>query len=179
MQSRRKPLNADPLGGKQIAVIESILLTQAEVTIAIAGFASVAAALRRPLSVIQRQRIFVILATSLLQLFGCLVPLCLLAVGESDSEVWQTVSILYLVFSLALGIGVVYHGRTLSRAEMVTINLPLTIFVNSLALLLYGLLIVNLAFLPKPGFALYYLALLAGMTAMFVTFADVATRDDE
>ena len=93
--------------------------------------------------------------------------------------IWQTVSVLYLVFSLALGSGVVYHGRTFSRAEMATINLPRTIFVNSLALLLYGLLIVNLAFLPKPGFALYYLALLAGMTAMFVTFADVATRDDE
>ena len=54
--------------------VDSILLTHAEITVALAGFASVAAVLRRPLSPIQRQRFFSILFGALALVLGSLVP---------------------------------------------------------------------------------------------------------
>ena len=43
-----------------------------------------------------------------------------------------------------------------------------------------GLLVVNLLGVPTPGFGLYYAALLAGLAAIFLAFADVViTEDDE
>ena len=65
--------------------IDSILLTHAEVAVALAGFASVAAVLRRPLSPVHRQRFFAILFAALVLVLGSLVGIQGRIVGE---QIW-------------------------------------------------------------------------------------------
>lgn len=80
---------------------DTLLQTHAEVAIALAGFASVVAALTRPLSAFARQRFLSLLALSLLQVLGCLLPLWCLGLAEDWSVVWRLLSLLLLVLNLA------------------------------------------------------------------------------
>ena len=158
--------------------MDSILLTHAQVAVSLAGFASVAAVLQRPLSPVQRSRFITILFLSLLQILGGLVPVWLSALYVVDSELWRTTSALYLVASLVLGLVLLYPLRALGGrgSGMIVMNVSMTVIVWLLYLCAFGTLLVNLFASPAPGFVLYYASLIAGMITVFIAFADVATR---
>ena len=59
------------------------------------------------------------------------------------------------------------------------VNWPATYCIYGLGACTFILLLVNAWVVPEPGLGLYYAALLAGLAAVFVTFADVVVRDDE
>jgi hypothetical protein len=48
----------------------------------------------------------------------------------------------------------------------------------SLFAVIFAAHLANLFVIPTPGFQLYYAALLAGLTSIFLVSADVATRAD-
>jgi hypothetical protein len=160
--------------------VDSILLTHAEVAIALAGFASVAAVLQRPLSPVQRQRFLAILFAALLLVLGSLVPVWLLEVGVIGPVLWRIASAFLLVLSLIQCLVLVYLPlRKLGASSFVVINLPVTYLGYSLVAAVIGLLVVNLIGVPTPGFGLYYAALLAALASVFLAFADVVTIGDD
>ena len=159
--------------------VDSILLTHAEVTVALAGFASVAAVLRRPLSPIQRQRFFSILFAALALVLGSLVPLWLSEVEVVGPALWRTASAFLLVLVLAHIFAVLYLPlRTLGMRSLIVINMPVTYLVHGLVAAALGLLVINLVGVPTPDFGLYYAALLAGLVAVFFVFADAVVIGD-
>ena len=158
--------------------IDSILLTHAELAIALAGFASVAAVLRRPLSAIQRQRFFTILFSSLFQVSFSILPLWLAELEIAGSGLWRTASVLYLALMFPLLLFSVYLPlRKLGTHSFTVINLPATYISYGLIASLLGLLVANLM-VSAPGFGLYYAALFAGMCTTFLIFADVVVVGD-
>ena len=157
--------------------IDSILLTHAELSIALAGFASVAAVLRRPLSTIQRQRFFTILFSSLFQVFFSILPFWLAELEIAGSGLWRTASALYLALMFPLLLFAVYLPLRKVGASFAIINLPATYIVYGLVASVLGLLVANLL-VSAPGFGLYYAALFAGMTTAFLIFADVVVIGD-
>ncbi len=161
--------------------IDSILLTHAEVAVALAGFASVAAVLRRPLSPVQRQRFLVILFAALSLVMGSLVPVWLSELGVGDPACWRIASAFLLLLVLTHAFVLIYLPlRTLGASILRVINLPVTYVGYGLMAAMLGLLVVNLLGVPTPGFGLYYASLLAGLAAIFLAFADVViTEDDE
>jgi hypothetical protein len=156
-----------------------LLQTHAEVAIALAGFASVIAALGRPLSPLGRQRFFALLALAMIQVAGCLLPLWGLRFEEHPLGSWQILSAIILVLSSArLWWLVILPGRELGRAESIIIS-PLanriTWFLGIGALVLF---FSNAAGVPfDPGFDLYYAGLFSQLIIGFALFADVATGD--
>ena len=158
--------------------IDSILLTHPELAIALAGFASVAAVLRRPLPAIQKQRFFTILFSSLFQVFFSILPLWLAELEIVGSGLWHTASALYLALMLPLLLFAVYLPlRKLGTHSFAIINSPATYIVYGLIASVVGLLVTNLL-VSAPGFGLYYAALFAGMTTAFLIFADVVVIGD-
>lgn len=156
---------------------EALLQTHAEVAIALAGFASVVAALIRPLSAFARQRFLSLLALSLIQVIGCLLPLWLLRFVEDPSASWRLLSILLLGLNVArLWWLVILPNRRLDQDERVILG-PLANQVmwgtGLLALLLFLINSVGIPF--RPNFELYYAGLLATLLIGFALFADVAT----
>jgi len=131
---------------------EVLLQTHAEMAIAITGFASVIAALSRPLTAFSRQRFFSLLALSVIQILGCLIPLWFLHLMESSSTVWRLTSIIILPVATRL----IYGGGYLGFACLA---------LNS----------IGIGF--RPNFDLYYAGLLATLLVGFALFADVATRE--
>jgi hypothetical protein len=155
---------------------EALLQTHAEVAIALAGFASVVAALSRPLDAFARQRFLSLLALSLIQVLGCLLPLWGADLLARSGAAWRLMSAALLVLNLArLWYLVVLPGRTLDRH----VRRILGPFVNGLVwtvgyTMLLLLLANTLGFPFQPSFHLYYAALLAGLLVGFALFADVA-----
>ena len=159
--------------------IDSILLTHAELAIALAGFASVAAVLRRPLSTIQRQRFFSILFSSLFQVSFSILPLWLAEIEIAGPGLWRTASALYLALMFPLLLFTVYLPlRKLDAHSFTVINLPVTYISYGLIASLLGLLVANLL-VSAPGFGLYYAALFSGMCTAFLIFADVVVVGDD
>ncbi len=159
--------------------IDSILLTHAEVAIALAGFASVAAVLRRPLSAIQRQRFFTILFSSLFQVFFSILPLWLAQLEVVGSALWRTASALQIVLMVPFGLFSVYLPlRTLGTQSFAIISLPITYITYGLVASVIGLLVANLL-IPAAGFGYYYAALFAGMVTVFLVFADAVVIGDD
>jgi hypothetical protein len=158
---------------------EVLLQTHAEVAVAMAGFASVIAALGRPLSAYARQRFFSLLALSLIQILGCLLPLWFLHLIESTSTGWRTVSILILGLSAArMWWLVILPIRELgAEARMILHPLVtrLTYVVGYLSLACLLLNSIGIGF--SPNFNLYYAGLLTTLLIGFVLFADVATKE--
>ena len=155
---------------------DTLLQTHAEVAIALAGFASVVAALSRPLSAFARQRFLSLLALSLLQVLGCLLPLWCLGLAEDRSVVWRLLSLLLLVLNLArLWWLVIVPNRRLTEEER-TILTPLAgRIIWGIGLLSLVLFLVNAVGLPlPPSFSVYYGGLLSGLLIGFALFADVA-----
>ncbi len=158
---------------------EVLLQTHAEVAVAMAGFASVIAALGRPLSAFARQRFFSLLALSLIQILGCLLPLWFLHLIESASAGWRTVSIMVLALSVARMWWLVILPIRALGAEARTILHPVvtrfTYFVGYLSIACLLLNTIGIGF--SPNFSLYYAGLLGWLLVGFVLFADVATRE--
>ena len=159
--------------------MESILLTHAEVSVALAGFSSVAAVFQRPLGPVQRQRFLTILFTALMQLVGSLLPVWLSESYLAGPELWRVSSGLYLGLNLVIGPALFYPLRAIGLRSIRTINLSVTVLVYVLALLGYATLVFNLFVLASPGFTLYYASLLSALASIFIVFADVVTRGDE
>jgi len=158
--------------------VEAILLTHAEVAVAVAGFASVVAAFQRPLAPVQRNRFLAILLSSLVQILACLVPIWLSESQAAGPDLWRLSSLLFLGAIVVAGITMVYPLKNLGMTGIVVMNLPVTILLWFLTAVSVGALIANVLVVSAPGFRLYYATLLAGLCVVFLTFADVATRDD-
>jgi hypothetical protein len=158
---------------------DAILLTHAEVSIALAGFATVVAALRQPLSSIERHRFIVILLTSLTSVLNALVPVWLSESGVVGPTLWRTASAVCLALAVVVTLITVIPLRTLDHRARIIINLPVTILANVLFLVLIVLLVLNLWGVSEARFSLYYAALLATLTSAFMVFADsILNRDD-
>ena len=154
--------------------IESILLTHAEVAIALAGFASVAAVLQRPLSPVQRQRFLVILFSALFLVLGSLLPVWLSAIELVGPELWSTATAILLVLYLTGALFLIYLPlRRLGLRSFMVINLPVTILGWGITVAAFVLLGLNFLVVPTPGFGLYYASLLASLCGVFIAFADV------
>jgi hypothetical protein len=154
-----------------------LLQTHAEVAIALAGFASVIAALGRPLSSLGRQRFFALLALALIQVAGCLLPLWGLPPREHPFGSWQVLSgVLFLLTGARLWWLVILPNRELDPGERTIIN-PLanriTWFFGVGALILFFLNAVGVPF--ESSFDLYYTGLFAQLIIGFSLFADVAS----
>ena len=158
---------------------EVLLQTHAEVAVAMAGFASVIAALGRPLSAFARQRFFSLLALSLIQILGCLLPLWFLHLIESTSAAWRTVSIMVIALSVSRMWWLVILPIRALGVEARTILHPVvsrfTYFVGYLSIACLLLNTIGIGF--SPNFSLYYAGLLGWLLVGFVLFADVATRE--
>ncbi len=158
---------------------ESLLLTHAEVAVAVAGFATVAAVLQRPLGPIRRNRFYTILLSSLQEILGCLVPVWLSNVDFAGGALWRTASMSYLGFSVLLTAFLIQPTLKLGRQAGVVINAGVTVLIYSLAATSFGCQLVNLFAIPVSGFGWYYASLLAGLIVIFIVFAEVATEEDQ
>jgi hypothetical protein len=156
---------------------EALLQTHAEVAIALAGFASVVAALVRPLSDFARQRFLSLLALSLIQVLGCLLPLWCLRVVEHPPVLWRLLSVVLLVLNVArLWWLVILPNRKLGDDERVILGPHVNTVVwatGVLSLLLFMLNAVGIPF--QPNFNLYYAGILGSLLVGFALFADVVT----
>jgi len=159
--------------------IDSLLQTHAEVAVALAGFASVAAVLRRPLSRLERGHFLSLLFTALIQVLGSLAPVWLSSMGIGGALLWRIASALVLTLSIILVFVIAVPQRSLSPESFVLINTPVTRACNALAVFVFGALLVDTVGFPvEPNFGLYYAALLLSMTIIFVMFASVVVSED-
>ena len=159
--------------------VGSLLQTHTEVAIALAGFASVAAVLRRPLSPVSRLRFLALLFTALIQVFGCLLPVWLSTLGISSLPLWRIASAVVLVLSTALLLVIVRPLRALDRDNFVLLSAPVERISNALTLCIFGARLLNTLGVPAaPSFGLYYAALLLGMIVIFVMFANEVVSED-
>ena len=158
---------------------ESLLLTHAEIAVAVAGFASVAAVLQRPLMEIQRNRFYTILLVSLQQILGGLGAVWLSRLGLEGSQLWRTASALYLGLAVLVGLFLIMPTVRLGAKAGIVINAAITVVIYSVAIASYTVLLVNLFIVPEPGFGLYYASMLAGLLSGFIVFAEIATQRDE
>lgn len=157
---------------------EALLLTHAEVAVAVAGFATVVAVLQRPLGPIQRNRFYTILLGSLQQIMVCLIPVWLSNVGFEGGALWRTASLLYLAFASSLGAFLIQPTLRLGRQAGMVINAPVTAVIYTFVVVSYGGVLVNLFAVPVPGFGWYYTSVMAGLITIFIVFAEVATGRD-
>lgn len=152
-----------------------LLQTHAEVGIALAGFASVIAALSRPLSGLMRQRFLSLLALSLIQVLGCLLPLWCLHFFASPENGWRVLSGVLLVLNLArIWWLVLSPARDLGDDVQVVISPLVSKAVWACGFLALGFFLLNLVGVPfRPGFDLYYAGHLSTLLVGFALFADV------
>jgi len=158
---------------------EALLQTHAEVAIALAGFASVVAALRRPLSGFARQRFLSLLGLALIQILGCLLPLWVLPLFDSASTAWRLLSLaLFGIYAVRLWWLVALPTGALGEGAGVILNPLVTKVAWGSGLVTFPLLAINAIGLPfDPSFDLYYAAHLLALMAGFALFADVAVAE--
>lgn len=148
---------------------------------ALGGFASVVAALGRPLDPVRRQRFLALLFLALTQVLASLLPGWLGHFGLPLEQVWRASSLLFLAVATAtVALTVVRPLRRLGLRDMVLLeSRGMTQFVNSLSVLSFVVLPLNaLGFPWPPGFGLYYASLLLSFALGFMLFADVVLRRD-
>ena len=158
---------------------DALLQTHAEVAVALAGFASVVAALGRPLSAFARQRFLSLLALAMIQILGCLLPLWSVPVFESSATAWRMLSAVLLGLSAARMWWLVYlPSRALGQGTLTILNPLASKLVWGAGLVALLLLVLNVVGFPaSPSFNVYYAALLATLMVGFALFADVAVAD--
>lgn len=158
---------------------EGLLQTHAEVGIALAGFASVVAALRRPLPVQARQRFLSLLALSVIQIFGCLLPLWFFSHFSYSPFAWRALSAGLLAMLIMRMWWLVLRPARQVGVEVRNIIGPAAgrlVWATGLAGMF--LLLLNIVGLPlQPGFDLYYAGLLLTLLVGFSLFADVVVTD--
>jgi len=156
-----------------------LLQAHAEAAIALAGFASVVAALGRPLSAFARQRFLSLLALAVIQLLGCLLPLWFLRLPIAESTTWRLLSAVLLVLGVARRWWlVIVPTRALGAGTRLVLNSRVSrlVWAAGYAILLcYLVKAIGVPF--PPNFELYYAALLDSLVAGFVLFADVAVGE--
>ena len=156
-----------------------LLQTHAEVGIALAGFTSVVAALRRPLSALARQRFFSLLALSVIQILGCLLPIWFMQQLAHSEFGWRVLSAVLLALNFVRIWWLVTiparRLRVLGIEVQAIINRTVTRLVWAAAFAGMLFFLLNVVGLPlRPGFDLYYAGLLSTVLVGFVLFADVA-----
>lgn len=159
--------------------MEQLLQTHAEVGIALAGFASVVAALRRPLTVHTRQRFLSLLALAVIQIVGCLLPLWFAPRFNAAGFGWRVLSAVMLaLLVMRLWWVIILPSRQLGIEVRAIMTPVIGRLVWIFGLGGCALLLVNIVGLPlRPGFDLYYAGLLSALLPGFALFADVATTD--
>ena len=159
--------------------MEQLLQTHAEVAIALTGFASVVAALRRPLTPLARQRFLSLLALSVIQIFGCLLPLWFIQQLGAGDFGWRVLSAVLLLNLMRMRWLVLLPSRELGAAAVQAILSPLVSrTVWATGLLGYLLFLLNIVGMPlQSGFDLYYAGLFSTLLVGFALFADVAVAD--
>jgi hypothetical protein len=159
--------------------MEQLLQTHAEVGIALAGFASVVAALRRPLTALARQRFLSLLALSVIQILGCLLPLWFLHQLEASEFGWRVLSATVLALNLMrMRWLVLVPSRQLGTAVQAILSPAVGRLAWALGITGYLLLLLNVVGLPlRPSFDLYYAGMLSTLLVGFALFADVAVVD--
>lgn len=157
----------------------ALLQTHAEVAIALAGFASVVAALRRPLPPQARQRFLSLLALSVIQILGCLLPAWLMGHFSSTPLGWRVLSAAMLTMLLMRLWWLILRPARRIRVEVRTIISPVAgRLVWAMGLTGTLLFLLNILGLPfRPGFDLYYSGLLLTLLVGFALFADVVVSD--
>jgi hypothetical protein len=158
---------------------EALLQTHAEAAIALAGFASVVAALRRPLSAFARQRFLSLLALAVIQLVGCLLPLWFLQILTSETTTWRVLSALMFALSAArLWWLVIVPTRGLGHETRVVLGPAVSKLMWGAGYATLLCFLVNTIGIPfPPSFELYYAPLLATLLGGFALFADAAVTE--
>jgi hypothetical protein len=158
---------------------ESLLQTHAEVAVALAGFASVVAALRRPLSGFARQRFLSLLGLALIQVLGCLLPLWVLPLFDSASTAWRLLSFaLLIMYAVRFWWLVALPTGALRQGSAGILNPLVSKLAWGSGLVVLPLLAINtLGFPFDPSFDLYYAAHLSALMLGFALFADVAVAE--
>ena len=168
--------------GRQAMQDSSILLlTHAQLSIAVAGFSSVAAAIRRPLTPLLRQRFLALLSVSFQQVFACMLPVWLSGFIVTQDQIWQTCSIVTLLLYCAHTLWlVVLPMRKLGRPIGQVIN-PFVTAATWLASIA-AITIIAINAIGYPGgstFHMYYAGNAIWLFIGFMIFADVATTESD
>jgi hypothetical protein len=147
---------------------------------ALGGFASVAAALGRPLGDVRRQRFLALLFLALTLVLQSFLPVWLGQIGLAAEALWRLASVLALLVAAAvIGATVVLPLRRIGYPSGMLRHRGARFLVNgggAASVLLFPL---NAVGIPvAPGFALYYASLMLGFAVGFVLFADVVLLDD-
>ena len=141
-----------------------ILLTFAEVSIALAGFSGVVAVFGRrdpdSWSLADRLRFFSLVHTSLSSLLLCILPFGLLALNVAEASVWSSLSALFVLYNIL--VLVLFTRRLLAasaseRAEVTWVVIPVVLAILAPVLVLnvynvgagatFGPLLVGIIFL--------------------------------
>ncbi len=157
----------------------ALLQTHAEVAIALAGFASVIAALSRPLNAFERQRFLSLLGLAVIQILGCLLPLWLVHGIESPAGAWRLLSFVLLALNLSRMWWLVYQPtRKLGGSSRLVFNPIASRIIFGCGMLGFFCFALNaIGFAVAPGFDLYYSGMLSTLLVGFALFADVVTRE--
>lgn len=159
---------------------DALLQTHAEVAVALAGFASVVAALRRPLSAFARQRFLSLLGLSLIQILGCLLPLWSVPLFDSSETSWRLLSAVLLGLNAArLWWLVILPTRTLGDRARIILGPLASKCIWAGGPVALAFLVLNIAGFPfAPSFNLYYAAHLTTLLVGFALFADVVLAEN-
>jgi hypothetical protein len=159
----------------------SILQVHAEVAMALGGFASVTAALGRPLGAVRRQRFLALLFLAFVQVLASLIPSWVSQVSESPVFVWRFSTALYLVLAMiVIATTVVLPLRRIGVRANPVISPMVTHLVNVVAGVSVVVLPLNFfATSIGPGFPIYYGSLLLAFAVGFVLFADAVLKADD
>ncbi len=150
---------------------ESILLTIAQIGVAIAGFSSVVAVFGRRTgttwSRADRFRLSLMIEFSLAAALFAFVPLCIHYVDEEPTVVWTTSSLLLTVFLVAQVVSVVQRIRPLG-SERRSLRRWLAAF---MVVCLNGALLLQLANVLNIGFHREFAPYLIGLVLMLMASA--------
>jgi hypothetical protein len=146
----------------ELESIQGVLQTHAEVAMALGGFASVVAALGRPLGEIRRQRFVALLFLALTQVLSCVIPLWLVELGITESSLWRIASLAgFLIATTSILFTVILPLRRIGDQTGGVRSAPLRHFLNVASAASLFLLPLNaLGFPWSPSFALYYASLM-------------------
>lgn len=158
-----------------------VLITHAELSLALAGFAGVVAALRSPISRFRRQRFLAMVGLALAGVAGSLTPLLVEPLSATEAQHWRLCTAgLALGVALYMTWGVVLPMARLGRRAFFILSRGMTAVAWGLAGLCSFALVANVAGVPAaPNFYLYYSVLAAGLVIGLILFADVALRGDD
>ena len=158
----------------------TLLLTHAQLSVAIAGFAGIAATLRRPLTPLLNQRFLALMSLSFLQVMAGLFPVWLTEFIPSYPSPWRTaIGLMLVLYSVHLIALVLLPMKSVGRTISVVINPPVTFLTWAITIISLCSLGVTVGSPESPSlFTTYYGANAIFLFTQFVLFADLATASD-